>query len=89
MCGRGRLGVVVGSSGRIDVEDDGPGLPEDARRNFDPEFPTRSSGTGLGLAIVRRIVEDHGGTFDAVGAPVGGACIRLAWPVAGPEEDLG
>lgn len=49
------------------VEDDGPGVPEEARgRLFEPYFSTKRKGTGLGLAIVRRTAEDHGGevTFE-------------------------
>ncbi|HTL99330.1 MAG TPA: ATP-binding protein [Holophagaceae bacterium] len=44
------------------VEDDGPGVTEEARgRLFEPYFSTKRKGTGLGLAIVRRTAEDHGG----------------------------
>jgi nitrogen fixation/metabolism regulation signal transduction histidine kinase len=89
MDGRGRIGIQIDASGTIEVRDDGPGLPEDADSIFEPEFTTRSSGTGLGLAIVRRIVEDHDGRIEAVKAPGGGACMRLAWPVAGPEAEHG
>jgi two-component system, NtrC family, nitrogen regulation sensor histidine kinase NtrY len=47
----------------FDVEDDGDGVPEDARdRLFEPYFSTKRKGTGLGLAIVRKIAQDHGGT---------------------------
>jgi two-component system nitrogen regulation sensor histidine kinase NtrY len=51
-------------AGRVhpEVEDDGPGVPEEAReRLFEPYFSTKRKGTGLGLAIVRRIAQDHGG----------------------------
>jgi len=47
---------------RLDVADDGPGVPETDRDNlFQPYFSTKQKGTGLGLAIVRRIAEDHHG----------------------------
>ncbi|MBK8792576.1 MAG: HAMP domain-containing protein [Holophaga sp.] len=47
---------------QLEVEDDGPGVPEEAReRLFEPYFSTKRKGTGLGLAIVRRIAQDHGG----------------------------
>ena len=55
---------------RVDIGDDGPGIPEDVRqRIFDPFFTTKppGSGTGMGLDTARRIVEQrHGGslTFD-------------------------
>jgi signal transduction histidine kinase len=53
---------VEGARARLEVEDNGPGVPEESRpRLFDPYFSTKQRGTGLGLAIVRRIAEDHDG----------------------------
>lgn len=55
---------------KVDIADDGPGIPEDVRsRVFDPFFTTKppGSGTGMGLDTARRIIEQrHGGslTFD-------------------------
>jgi signal transduction histidine kinase len=47
---------------RVDVIDDGLGIPADVRASiFEPFFTTKSSGTGLGLAVVKRIVDCHGG----------------------------
>jgi two-component system nitrogen regulation sensor histidine kinase NtrY len=61
----GRIRVVLrqdGGSAHLEVEDDGPGVPEASRAHlFDPYFSTKQRGTGLGLAIVRRIADDHGG----------------------------
>lgn len=73
---------------RIDVEDDGPGVPESAwDRIFTPftrldDSRTRSSGGhGLGLSIVRRIIYWHNGRA-LIGKSVrlGGACFSLSWP---------
>ena len=51
-----------GGMARLEVEDNGPGVPEESRAHlFDPYFSTKQRGTGLGLAIVRRIADDHGG----------------------------
>ncbi|MRH21314.1 sensor histidine kinase NtrY-like [Rhodovulum strictum] len=55
-------------SGRIEIADNGIGLPEDRARLFEPYVTTRDSGTGLGLPIVKKIVEEHGGTLELVDA---------------------
>jgi nitrogen fixation/metabolism regulation signal transduction histidine kinase len=47
---------------RIEVIDDGPGVPEEMREViFRPGFTTKTGGTGLGLALVHRIARDHEG----------------------------
>ena len=47
---------------QAEVEDTGPGIPEDVLTHiFEPFFTTKHKGTGLGLAIVRRIVSEHSG----------------------------
>jgi signal transduction histidine kinase len=58
---------------RIEVSDDGPGVPEADRENiFVPFFTTKTKGTGLGLAVSRRFVEAHEGRiFVDNGEPVG------------------
>jgi two-component system NtrC family sensor kinase len=56
---------------RLDVEDNGPGIPQDAiERVFDPFFTTKpEGGTGLGLAISMKIVEDLGGRITVESEP--------------------
>jgi PAS domain S-box-containing protein len=50
---------------RMEVTDDGPGIPEEIRRKiFQPFFTTRTDGTGLGLATCLKNVQYHGGTID-------------------------
>ncbi|WP_095144057.1 MULTISPECIES: ATP-binding protein [unclassified Pseudomonas] len=73
---------------RVDVEDDGPGVPESAwEKIFTPflrldDSRTRASGGhGLGLSIVRRIVHWHGGrALISRSKNLGGACFSLSWP---------
>jgi two-component system, NtrC family, sensor kinase len=65
------------------VDDDGPGVPREAReRIFEPWFTTKSvtHGTGLGLPIVRSLVERHGGTIRVDDAPGGGARFVVELP---------
>jgi PAS domain S-box-containing protein len=71
-----------GRNQQIDVEDDGPGIPEDRRKHvFVPFFTTRTKGTGLGLALVQRTIVDHGGTVEALEGPRGGALFRIRLPL--------
>ncbi len=73
---------------RVDVEDDGPGIPEaDWEKVFTPfarldDSRTRKSGGyGLGLSIVRRILFWHGGqAFLGRSQELGGARFSLVWP---------
>jgi signal transduction histidine kinase len=80
----GQVDVRVVEAGRfirVDVRDDGHGIPPDQLPHiFEPHFSTRSSGTGLGLAIVRRIVEGWGGEVDAVSEPSRGTTVRVLVP---------
>ncbi len=62
----GREGDMI----RVDVMDNGKGLPrENRQRLLEPYMTTREKGTGLGLAIVKKIIEDHGGTLELHDAP--------------------
>lgn len=73
----GRISVAVrrASGGGVElvVEDDGAGIPDEARaRIFEPFFTTKDQGTGLGLAITRQIVEAHGGSIACAAREGGG-----------------
>jgi signal transduction histidine kinase len=68
---------------RVSVDDNGPGVADDAReRIFQPFFTTRSRGTGLGLSIVQKILVMHNGRVAVRDAPGGGASLQIALPLA-------
>ena len=78
---------------RVQVLDNGPGLPVGAeKRVFEKFFRAQTGGTrrgiGLGLAICRGIVEAHGGTVAASNRPDGGAVIEFAIPREGNPPDF-
>ncbi|RRJ84122.1 ATP-binding protein [Aestuariirhabdus litorea] len=87
---RGRVRVsyhLNAENCRIDVEDDGPGIPEEQwERVFTPftrldDSRTRASGGyGLGLSIVRRIVYWHNGRALVGHSDLGGARFSIVWP---------
>lgn len=75
---RGDAGAVI-----IEVEDDGPGVPEDVRgKIFEPFFSTKPAGqgTGLGLSVTYGIIKDHGGEVWVEDAPGGGARFVVSLP---------
>jgi signal transduction histidine kinase len=70
--------VVLQSTGqdiaRIEVCDEGPGVPEELMATmFDPYVTRRPGGTGLGLSIVRRIATAHHWFVGYRAAPEGGS----------------
>ncbi len=66
---------------RIEVDDNGPGIPLNERAQvFDTFFSRREGGIGLGLAIVQQIVAAHGGTIVAGESPLGGARFTIHLP---------
>ncbi len=71
---------------RVDVEDDGCGIPdEDLGKIFDPFFTTKEpgKGTGLGLSVALGIAEAHGGSLSARSREGDGACFTLRLPAGG------
>jgi PAS domain S-box-containing protein len=69
-----------GASALLEIEDDGPGVPDDARdRIWDPFWTTKGlgDGTGLGLTVVRDIIASHGGEI-TIAPPVGRAAVEGA-----------
>ena len=74
---------------RIDVLDNGPGVPEGLRdKLFEPFMTSKAdgSGTGLGLPISRSFVEDLGGRLFLLRSGPAGACFRVALPLPGGDR---
>ena len=93
--GGGPVRVAVTRSGgraRIEVDDAGPGVPEELREQVFERF-TRGSragrrgddtGSGLGLALVALHVDRHGGSVHVEDRPGGGARFVVDLPEARP-----
>jgi signal transduction histidine kinase len=87
----GVLGIsttMVDSGVRIEIADDGPGIPpEHLPRIFNPFFTTKQpgDGRGLGLSVAHSIVTEHGGRIWAENRPAGGAVFTIELPIGEPE----
>jgi signal transduction histidine kinase len=78
---RERLGDREGV--RIDLSDDGPGIPPEIEgRIFEPFFTTKAQGTGLGLAVVKRIVDEHHGELEVHSHDGQGTTFTFRLPLA-------
>jgi len=80
--------TLVGSTQRIWVSDDGPGIPEEEYetlfepfKRLDQSRDRKSGGYGLGLAIVKQIVQWHGGQVSIAKNQHKGAKIIIELPL--------
>ena len=78
-----------GPSVRVEVEDDGSGVPEGQRElvferfaRLDEARARDAGGSGLGLAIAREIARAHGGELSVATGAGGGALFTLVMPAA-------
>ena len=83
--GRGHIEVrlrTVNAEVRLEVHDDGEGLPEGMEaRLFKPFATTKAHGTGLGLVSVRECALAHGGRVEYARSDLGGAAFSVCLPL--------
>ena len=84
---KGRITVRTRRDGpwiQLDVDDSGPGVPEEIRpRIFDPFFSTKKEwGTGLGLSVVYGLIKSGDGRVIVSSSPLGGARFRVLLPIS-------
>jgi PAS domain S-box-containing protein len=73
---------------RLQVRDDGPGIPSEIRdRLFDPFVSGRPGGSGLGLAIVQRAVQAHRGLVLVESGAGAGTTFTIFLPAKMMAED--
>ena len=81
-----------GGNIEIDVDDNGPGIPEaNLPRIFDPFFTTKpvGKGTGLGLSICYGIIKKMGGDIDIRSVVDLGTKFRIRIPLAQSTRETG
>lgn len=72
---------------RIDVIDEGPGIPEEIKdKIFFPMITGRAEGTGLGLSIAQRLVTQHSGLIECKSEP-GKTIFSIYLPVDNADGD--
>ena len=72
----------------IIIEDDGPGIPDDRKKDamrpfvrLDDARGTDTGGTGLGLSIAQTAFENHGGQMFLENSELGGLKVRIVLPI--------
>ncbi len=77
---------LCGAECRLDIVDQGPGLPFDPQpTGLDPGPTTKRYGTGLGIPFAYKIAEAHGFRLEFSRVPEGGTRVSLYVPLAGAE----
>jgi CheY-like chemotaxis protein len=71
--------AVEASRVTLDVQDQGPGVPEARRETLFEGGSSRTGGAGIGLRHARVLARAAGGDLELV-ATLGGALFRLTWP---------
>ena len=90
MNGKGDVHIDIATrdgSWRMEVRDNGPGIPPDIREQvLEPFFTTKARGGGLGLPIAKRVAELHGGTLTLAFPADGGTLVSVQAPRHPPTQ---
>ncbi|WP_088102492.1 two-component system sensor histidine kinase NtrB [Halalkalibacter urbisdiaboli] len=74
---------VIGNKYCVYVQDNGKGIPEDVLKQLGkPFFTTKDKGTGIGIPLCKKIIEDHGGTFEIKSQFNTGTTVILTLPLS-------
>jgi signal transduction histidine kinase len=89
--GKSRIRLRARSSGgvlRLEIEDDGPGLPADLTPQIvrGQRWDETRPGTGFGLAITQDLAEGYRGQLDLDRSTLGGLRATLSIPVPRPDS---
>lgn len=85
------LGGGEGPRCRIEVDDDGPGIPEERAEEvfaFGKRLPALGEdpgGSGIGLFVARKLIEEMGGRIHVLSGSARGTLMRIDLPAAGAE----
>ena len=94
MDGRGSITITSSLNGDwvfVEIEDSGPGIPEDVQEKlFSPFFTTKAmgKGTGLGLNISYNIIQKHSGEIKVFSRP-GKTCFSVRLPINFEDVESG
>ena len=78
-----RVGATESGEARIDISDEGPGIPAETRaRIFEVFWSKKVGGSGLGLPIAQRAIEGHGGRIEVLSTLGEGSTFRIVLPPA-------
>jgi two-component system, cell cycle sensor histidine kinase and response regulator CckA len=81
-------GLPAGRYVRIEIEDNGTGIPVNIRdRIFEACFTTKSGGSGLGLPTVKSIMQQHGGDITIKSRVGRGTTVSLMLPASAHQPE--
>jgi len=91
MNGEGTIEIraaLKGAGIALEIQDHGPGMPEDVRaRAFEAGFTTKKGGSGVGLGLVKSAMDVLGGTVTLTSTPGEGTTVTLWIPEKPPEQE--